>query len=378
MKKLSLSLLTVLIVLLLGSCFLNPYYSNTYNLEMSGAGNTSARTVRSMTATPNIISNFEKYEIEVIYVYIALFDTEAVPGMSYDMHTLYNTTTGNGTTVNLAKEKLSDKLPLSIENPLGNGIDKIYIGISSNVTAKGYVNMNGTVYRTRSNGTMTPDGATEAAEEGIFPVQGSEIPAFSADQSNPAVQSDVKGIYLWLASGGRKHAGHEDLKFNGNGSTIDLKFPLETGLVNMNGSDWTGGNLNWVTPYIDGTSLYEKYYLKKAGAAYYTDIMRVLTDANGNAVVGQLILGPVSNDNQLFNRDYGMWYNADDVVGLPDAEIDAAYAEWFSQESDNADTFYFKAEGDDALTCTSFQRQSHSGTFVINGTSIDYDCLKVE
>ena len=252
---------------------------------------------------------------EVVYVYIALFNTEGIPGMSYDMHTLYNTTIGNGTKVDLATENLSDKLALSIENPKGNGIDKIYVGLGTTVTAKGYVNCNGTVYRTRSDGTMTNDGATSDAEEGVFAIQGFEIPAFSVDESNPPAETDVKGIYLWLASGGKKHAGHDDLVFSGDQSTIDLKFPLEAGLINFAG-EWASGSLDWVTPFINNTSKYEKYYLKKAGETYYTDLMRVLTDNNGNAVVGQLIIGPVSDTNSLLNNYYSLWYEADDVVDL--------------------------------------------------------------
>ena len=226
MKKLSTLFMLIFFVLIFSSCFLNPYYNNTYNFDMSSSGNESSRVVRSLTASETVISSFDKYEIEVVYVYIALFDTEAIPGMSYDKKTIYNTTVGSGTKVDLVTEKLSDKLPLSVENPLGNAVDKIYVGLGPTVTAKGYVNMNGTVYRTRTDGTMTPDGASAEAEEGVFAVQGDEIPAFSADESNPAKEPNVKGIYLWLASGGHKHAGHDDLVFDGDGSTLDLKFPL--------------------------------------------------------------------------------------------------------------------------------------------------------
>ena len=63
-----------------------------------------------------------------------------------------------------------------------------------------------------------------------------------------------------------------------------------------------------------------------------------------------------------------------------DAEINAAYAQWFTQASANAETFYFKASGgsSDILTCSSFSRADHAGTFSVNGTAVPYDCLKIE
>ncbi len=378
MKKITAVLLTAGLVTLFTGCFFNPYYFDTYEVDMSAEQTASARLVRSMTATETVISNFEKYEIEILYVYIALFDTEAIPGMSYDRHTLYNVTEGSGTKVDLAVESLSDKLPLIIENPLGNAIDKIYIGIGSSVTAKGYVNHNGIVYRTRSDGTMTGDGATQDAEEGVFTVVGTEIPVESADPSNPAVQDGVKGIYLLLAAGGQKHAGHDELVFNGDGSTIDLRYPLETGLLNVNGS-WETGQLEWVTPYIAETSVYEKYYLKAKDAQYYTDMMRILTDANGNAIVGQLYMGGISRTGALFNRSFGMWYDTYGILDdMTDQEIDDMYAEWFVN-SDDGNSFYFKAGAEDiTLNCDSFQRATHSGTFMIDGSPVEYDALKVE
>lgn len=363
----------ILLMLIYSGCdFMSPYYSLEYQFDMSGSGNTRSFN-RSMQSSAFHLSSFEKYEIEVVYVYIALFDTNN--GLVYDMHTLYNTTIGNGTRIDLVKENLSDKLPLTITHPTGNGIDKIYVGLGTTVTAKGYINDNGTVYRTRSNGTLTADGAREDAEEGIFAVDGYQIPAFSVDESNPPVEPNVKGIYLWLASGGKKHAGHKDLTFTGTANKIDLKFPLEMGLIKMNNS-WQTGNMDWVTPYINGTSLYEKYYLKKTGAVYYTDVLRILSDTDGNAVVGQLVCGSLTGGSySVFQSMSSMWYNADDVVGLPDAQIDAAYAEWFRQL--NSTTIYFKA-GDGSVVANAFQRTDHSGTITVNGSDITYDCIKVE
>jgi len=362
----------------IGCDALSPYYQNEYQFDMSGSLNLS-RANRSLQSADFELSSFEKYEIEVVYVYIALFDTEGVPGMSaYDQRTLYNKTIGSGTKIDLVKENLSDKLPLTITHPLGNGIDKIYVGLGTTVTAKGYINNNGVIYRTCSNGTMTDDGATADAEEGVFAVDGFEIPAFSVDESNPPLEANVKGIYLLLAAGGKKHAGHKDLTFNDTSSKIDLKFPLEMGLVRNGNGVWTTGSLDWVTPFINGASLYEKYYLKRTTSTYYTDVLRILTDLDGNAIVGQLVCGNLATENNaaIFNGTNKMWYRTDDYVGLPAAQIDAEYAKWFKQNGDN--TIYFKAGYTGGITSDSFQRATHNGTISVEETTIAYNCLRVE
>lgn len=384
MKKLLLLLILIPFVLFM-SCNQSPYSDQTYTFDMSGSGNASRTAARTMAASSTVISNFEKYEIEVVYVYIALFDAAITDGSGpYDQKTLYNKRVGEGVKLDLATQKLSDVLPegtLDITEPLGNGVDKIYVGLAPTATIKGYVKWNETVYRTAGDGVMQSDGDTADAVEGVFNVTGYEIPAFSVDEENPPVEPNVKGIYLLLAAGGKKHAGHEDLIFSADSSSLDLKFPLEAGLLRGNDGTWATCSVDWATPYIEGASKYEKYYLKPTGATYYTDIMRVLTDNSGKAILNQLRLGNIANDgSQLLPGEYKLDYRTDDLVdNKTEAELDAIYAEWFTQSADNAASYTFKAtEGNNILTCTGFQRADHSGTFTINGTAYDYDCKKIE
>ena len=391
MKYFNIILLTFVLIVVfslticnLNFSYINPNMSMVWEVDMSGTGHTKGLP-RSLLASSFELSSFEKYEVEVVYIYIALFDTRAAPGSTYGQYTLYNERIGNGTKVDLANENLSDKLPVKIKHPIGSGIDKIYIGLGTTVTAKGYINNGGTVYRTRSDGTLSADGDSLDAEEGVFPVMGHTIPAYSVDESEPPVEPDVKGIYLLLADGGGgKIGGHEFLHFQADADKLDLKIPLELGL-NPSQSWRESCDLQWVTPYINGASRYEKYYLKRTGATYYTDVIRILSDNEGNAIVGQLLVGNLANPylppypNPVFPYHYAMWYNVDDVIGASDAEINATYAEWF-QKIDNT-TIYFKARemwGNNEVIANNFQRTDHSGTITVNNVPVSYDCIRIE
>ena len=362
--------------------YINPNMSMVWEVDMSGTNHAKGLS-RSLLASSFELSSFEKYEVEVVYIYICLFDTRGGPRGKY---TLYNERIGNGTKVDLAIENLSDKLPVKIKHPIGSAIDKIYVGLGTTVTAKGYINNGGTVYRTRSDGTLSADGDSLDAEEGVFPVTGHTIPAYSVDGSEPPVEPDVKGIYLLLTAGGHKTGGYEFLHFQADADKLDLKIPLELGLINPSQSRWESCDLQWATPYINGASRYEKYYLKRTGATYYTDVIRILSDNEGNAIVGQLLCGNLANPylppypNPVFPFHYSMRYQMDYLKGASDAEINAAYAEWF-QKIDNT-TIYFKAtrmwhHGNEVIA-NNFKRTDHSGTITVNNVPVSYDCIRIE
>lgn len=89
-------------------------------------------------------TEFSKYQIKVYYVHAWLYDPEI---RGHSRHTLLNLPPGDGIAVDLANETLEEVLgsTLIIDNPAGNAVYRLLIGIDPKRVVRGYVyNVGGT------------------------------------------------------------------------------------------------------------------------------------------------------------------------------------------------------------------------------------------
>lgn len=345
----------------------------------------SSRASTGITDYP--FCEFNKYEVTVYFVYAAFYNPDVGEGLTYSMHTMLNKPEGEGIVVDLAKEKLSEALAsnLIVEEPAGNGLDKIYIGMGDTVVVNGYLyNCEGTgnVYRTTANGPVVDDGQ-DPVDWTVNVSGNASIPAYSVDETNPPLKADLQGVYLWLAGGGDLTGhGHTHITVE-EADVFEFRFPLDLGVVKGSGdtgAEWHTCDVNAGTPFVDSSTLYYKYYIKRSGESYYTDMMRMLTDVNGKMILGQLLGMPfnIENVKNVFNSEFNVWYNADDQVD------DSVYDTLFSINDDHTINFDNQDQANNNwVTTSNFDLLSNVGdtgtaAFNVNGTNIAVDYIRVE
>jgi hypothetical protein len=346
----------------------------TYNFDVArdetsliGRGFTT-RAVEPIENAP--FCQFDKYEITIYFVHIVFYE---VRGNGYSRHTVVNRDIDNGIKIDLAHEKLSDKIPtddLCVMKAEGDAIDKIYIGIGDVLTVNGYIYRNGLLCHTTSSGVVAGDGTPE---DFALPVVGSSlIPQWEFSNKPPDVPpiiGDLHGIYLLLAYGGNV-VGNDHIRIHDLG-TIEVRFPIDIGVVYY--GQWQSCDVQVGTPFIEGSTVYEKYYLKRAGEPRYTDMIRFLFDRKGHLINGQCWGYPFdigSGAKNVFSSPVNIW--------LASATLDM-YNQAFGLNSDGSIRFDSRVGyGRGQVYAPAFVRGSHTGQMSVNGKTVSYECIKVE
>lgn len=352
-----------------------------FDLAADAADGVGTRAASGIATFP--FAEFTKYEVTVHFVYLALYDPD---GNGYSMHTLLNLPDGEGIVVDLTTQKLSEAFgsELAVSGPAGNAIDKIYVGFDPNVVVNGYLynlDQAGGVYRTSPDGPVVDDEA--APEDWTVTLSGESIPPFSVDESNAPLKTDLSAVYLWLAGGGDL-AGHGHTHITVEEDDVfEFRFPLELGVLNWD----TGGATEWQayaelgTPYVQSSTQYYKYYLKPEGSEYYTDMIRILTDADGKMILGQLTGSPfdMDNENRIFHSQFDVWYEAD---GAAD---NSYYETLYSINEDGTINFQTDVSDEHSqdVSVSSFDLLSAAGdtgtaTFTVDGTDVVAEYIRVE
>jgi hypothetical protein len=284
---------------------------------------------------------------------------------------------GDGIKVDLTTEKLSDKISLLLENSVGIGLVSITIGIVPNVTVNGYINSSIKGYL-RST-TAGFDTSTGLPEDYVMPLTGmwgnlSDDYDVSENNGEPLKGTGLKQISLMAYYKG----GHHDTLQYDNSSTVEVKWPLDIAIANSNGDgsdEWRLSDAYWMTPYVEGQTVFEKYYLRQTGDTAYTNFMIALFDNSGNiyrASIGVFERNShwSSNTNSVMSfSSYGPRY-------FDESDADC-YDRNFEKLGNN--TIRIRVGGSEYSEFPSFTRGDHSGTMNRNdGEVIQYDCIKVE
>ena len=335
-----------------------------FNFDVTRDETTSlSRSAVSIGVAP--FCQFSKYEMTLYFVHMVFYE---VDGKGYSRHTILNRDIDHGIKVDLANEKLSDKIQeeLQITGAEGNGVDKIYIGIGDTITINGYVYRYGKLYRTTSNGFVAGEGTPEDMN---LPVGGVDlIPAWDCGDEPPVI-GDLHGIYLLLAQGGHV-VGNDDVIIDDMG-TLEFRFPIDIGVVYY--GRWESCNVNAGTPYVEGSTIYEKYYLKRVGEPYYTDMIRFLFDKHGHLINGQCWGYPFDYYANNVFKPYDplkVWFSGGSLK---------TYNQAFGINADGS--IYFDSRvgyGWGNVYAPAFIRGNHTGTMTVYGEEVAYECIKVE
>ena len=335
-------------------------------------------SLHSLTAEPMAIApfcQFSKYEITVYYVYISLYGEEGTSYWGEGDFTLINRGIENGIKVDLINEKLSNKIPeeeLRINNAQGNVVGTILIGIGDTITVNGYVYRDGALYHTTSSGFVAGEGTPEDLS---LPVGGGAlIESGHGNGNDTPIIDGLNGVFLLVSAGGHV-VGHDPITINDMG-TLEFRFPTDIG-IRYNGQ-WESANVNVGAPYIEGSTIYEKYYLKRVGEPYYTDMIRFLFDKNGHLIPSQVSGYPFDlYANNVFN-----YYDPLNVWLRGNKPTLEAYNQALGVNSDG--TIYFDSRvnslvvGSGEVYAPAFVRDSHTGTMFVFGEEVTYEAIKVD
>jgi hypothetical protein len=336
--------------------------------------------LKSMPLTKSALSiadapfcQFSKYEVTVYFVYIALYDPSGGNMKGTSKHTLVNLPEGSGIKVNLVSNSLSSMLSssmLEIKDPAGNAVDKMYVGLGTNVVVCGYLYSNQVLCRTTSNsGIITDEGLGYPPEDCNIKMGGSEgIPAYSVDETHPPLNTNVHSAYVWIASGGRVH-GHDPVTLVSD-ELLSYVFPLDFGICHSY-SGWQSIDTGASTVFVPSSTIYRKFYLKRSSSDHYTDFVRFLTDKHNRVILGQGYGSSFDSGDpdRIFNGSFKIWYSADTDTN------NVIYPVFWHTNTENS--VYFNSEQSN-VTCSNFILTNHSGTMIVNSNSISYDCIEVE
>lgn len=359
MKSTTIAIL-VFVVFTISGCQKDHYFKGVINFDMSAMNISSGKSAISGKVTTPPFCRFSKFEIELLYVCVTLYDSIDCEKY-YAYYTLLNKKQNEGIKLDLVNEKLSDKIDLSIENPIGNCVAGIDIGIGNKVTINGYIDSLGTVVRTSAGGLVSDGGQSQDYVIDRDPLLWERI--INKEGREPAAEADLYGIILPLDYKSGKHA----VISLDNMNTIDIKWLLENAVYGWQ-HEWTLSSKYWATPYIEGKLDYEVYYLKRKGETRYSDIMGMLLDKDGFLTGGFLSIGQTIgwNDNNVLKTIANFGQKTDDP-----------YDDFFKKNNDGS--IYFKVTSGNGLYSTfdAFKRSNHSG-FVHrdDGQVIEYDCIK--
>ncbi|MBL8027595.1 MAG: hypothetical protein JNL74_14335, partial [Fibrobacteres bacterium] len=256
--KLIMSLLCI-VVLQFAGCdrnfsSLNPDMRGQFNLDIVGSagnGQMLGKVLGKVQATGDTVHfcKLTKFEIQVLYANIVLGPESTWTG-AVD-HQLLNLPNGQGIRVNLVTEKLSDKAPLTIEDPAGPYIVRIQIGLEKTVTVCGYIDSAGTLLHSTATGFVKGSGTPTDYE---FDLSKSDWFDLNSYPLNPGMEKikaeNVKGIHMNLAA----ESGFPcaPFKFKST-STVEIRWPLET--VIQRGTPWRISSTYWASPYFEGETV---------------------------------------------------------------------------------------------------------------------------
>ena len=333
--------------------------------------NLLSRTAEPIESAP--FCQFSKYEITIYYVHIIFYSEYR----GRDYHTIINRDIENGIKVDLVNEKLSNKIPeedLLIINAVSNAVESILIGIGDTITVNGYVYRNGELYHTTSSGFVAGE---ETPEDLNLPVEGGTlIPTNNEEPNDPPIIEGLNGVDLLLAYGGH-NIGSDDVTLNDMG-TLEFRFPTDIGIRYRGWDMWESANISAGTPYIEESTIYEKYYLRRVGEPYYTDMIRFLFDKNGHLIPDQVCGYPFDfSANNVFNYydPLRVWLNFNGN-SKPTLE---EYNQALGINSDG--TIYFDSRngrGNGNVYAPAFVRDSHTGIMTVQGEEVTYEAIKVE
>ena len=271
MKKL-LTIAVILSIFILSACdIFSP--SNSYSFDISKLSDTTtasrAYTVPSQDDSP--FCNFAKYQIDVLYIQVSL----VTPAGWSEHHTILNRDEDNPVELDLAVNKLSDVIDLTITDAKGYIVSGATIGIGRRFVMNGTLYNDTNLMQTTSTGMSNVSGSAAPQDWTYY------LPEDTYTKINPEdmegelpVAELVYGINLntW---------GTDNIELS-DGGVFELKYPLEQGLVG-NGN-YAPCSLENPSPYIEGQTNYEIYYAKTADTSYYTEWWRFIFDNDGNLI----------------------------------------------------------------------------------------------
>jgi hypothetical protein len=267
-------------------------------------------------------TEFSKYEITVYYVHAWLYDAGI---WAHSKHTLLNLPPGAGISVDLVNETLAEALgsAITIENPAGNAFYRLLIGIDPIRVVRGYAyNVGGTgdTYRTTptglvSDGREPEDMSIEGIGVGTADFSGNAL------DDDPPLNDNLYGASI-QATGEFFKPLHDHLTIDAD-DLFQFRLPLDMGIVQEQ-EGWRGISLVMGVPFIESSTRYYKYYLKREGETYYTNMLRVLTDLNGNFIGGQIV--GVAFQSSPLNVFGAFKVQTTEIDGLPTpGEYEALY-----------------------------------------------------
>lgn len=69
---------------------------------------------------------------------------------------------------------------------------------------------------------------------------------------------------------------------------FQFKLPIDMGIYRYFDT-WRGIGLDTGAPFIKSSTRFYKYYLKREGESYYTNLLRIMTDLDGNFIGNQIV-----------------------------------------------------------------------------------------
>ncbi|OGJ93486.1 MAG: hypothetical protein A2248_08920 [Candidatus Raymondbacteria bacterium RIFOXYA2_FULL_49_16] len=380
MKKLLLTCILLIASLVYFSCdrnfaSLDPDMRGDFKFDIVGSHGLSAPLAKRLAGASDSLPfcNLSKFEIDVQFVSITLMSMQNTN--EWSTHVLLNRANGDGIKVDLAIEKLSDKISLLVEEPIGIGLVSITVGIVPNVTVNGYINSSKKgLLRSTAAGFDTSAGSTE---DYVMEMKGTWETLTSYGNSEDNSQESIKGTGLKKINLNADYKGghHDTLQYD-NSSTVEVKWPLDIAIANSNGDgsdEWRLGDAYWMTPYVEGQTVFEKYYLRRTGDTAYTDFMTCLFDNSGNVFkISVGIFEAYTHSVMSFTSSGPGCFNESDAD---------CYDQAFEKLGNNAIRFRVSAGGGYS-EFHNFTRGDHSGTMTINvyqeNLVVQYDCIKVE
>lgn len=336
-----------------------------FGFDMAGVGLSSTKSakMKSGIAIDKPFCDLSKFEVELIYINVTMYDKSNKQKQS--SHTILNRKRNEGVKINLVSEKLSDKINLSFNNPAGNCVAAITVGIANFITVNGYVDSVGTKVRSSLTGFIADGGVAQDYQMAIDTLTWLKL--YSPVNSEPMVESNVEGFSLVLPY----KETNSLVEMDSTGSTLEIKWLMDNAIYVWN-DKWAVSCRDFTTPFVKGQFDYEVYYLKRTNESKYTDIVGGLFNKNGVVVGGQLNVGQIvgrNSKNVLLSKSL-FGYNDDNPI---------AFENFFKKNNDGS--IYFKVTQGNGLYSVfpAFVRGDHSGTVTRDdGAVIDYDCVKAE
>lgn len=359
--------LSLFLIIIFTSCekLSKKHVEGTFSFDMVGTGQSTNKLKSISVELDSSISfcKLSKFEIEILYVFIQMYDESNPKETSY--HTLLNRKHHEGVKVDLVNEKLSDKIALSLENPIGINVKAFIIGLESSVMVNGYIDSLGTVVRSTADGFVSDGGISEDYNMNI---EGAWEEIYSRDSETPMADENIIGFQLNLPE-----SGDCRLIQVSDSSKLEIRWLMDAAIqLNINTKEWQIADHRWATPFISDQFVYEIYQLKRKDKPFYTDIMSAMFDKEGYACVNAINIGQI-----VYNRENVLQFSS--WFGYDDFQTSGLYEQHFKKNGDGSVWFKVTVGGGSTNIFTSFKRENHFGTVETdNGEIVEYECIKIE